>query len=355
MRRRLRGTPGMRMQAGMLTEPEELSPVCAAVLADRYLAPGETTPEQVFRRVAHALAAAEAPDRRTHFARLFYVNMLHGAIGAGRIMANAGVDRQATMVNCFVHPIVGPGAQVAGAADIDRALKQAQVTLRMGGGVGYDFSAVAPMDALQTGKTAGPVASAKSSSVSTALARRLHWPTLAVARRWPCCAVTIRTLPHSSRQNVGASAGRPSTYRLPSRTPSCRRSPMMHSGAYNIVPSLVHRGAPPAPTCWTTATGAMQRCPHGNCGTCLSKPRITAPSLGCCSSTRSTPPTTLPNSKPLPRPTLAANSLCRLGELRARPDQPVQMDPASVRSGRAADVRLCQFWASGAHPGPDAR
>lgn len=155
MRRRLRGTPGMWMQAGMLTEPEELSPVCAAVLADRYLAPGETTPEQVFRRVAHALAAAEAPDRRTHFARLFYVNMLHGAIGAERIMANAGVDRQATMVNCFVHPIVGPGAQVAGAADIDRALKQAQVTLRMGGGVGYDFSAVAPMDALQTGEDGG--------------------------------------------------------------------------------------------------------------------------------------------------------------------------------------------------------
>lgn len=137
--------------------PEVLPPVCAAVLADRYLAPGETTREHVFRRVAHALAAAEAPDRRAHFARLFYANMLHGAIGAGRIMANAGVARQATMVNCFVHPIVGPGVQIAAASDIERALSQAQVTLRMGGGVGYDFSPVAPRAALQAQAGTGSV------------------------------------------------------------------------------------------------------------------------------------------------------------------------------------------------------
>lgn len=112
------------MGAEMRIASEVLPPVCAAVLADRYLAPGESTREQVFRRVAHALAAAEAPERRAHFARLFYANMLHGAIGAGRIMANAGVARQATMVNCFVQPIVGPGVQIAGAGDVDRALAQ---------------------------------------------------------------------------------------------------------------------------------------------------------------------------------------------------------------------------------------
>ncbi|QIK20325.1 adenosylcobalamin-dependent ribonucleoside-diphosphate reductase [Ralstonia solanacearum] len=139
----------------MLTGPEALSPVCAAVLADRYLAPGETTREQVFRRVARALAAVEEPDRRAQYSRLFYANMLHGAIGAGRIMANAGVVRQATMANCFVHPIVGPGVLVASATDIELALERAQVTLRMGGGVGYDFSAVAPTDALQAGAGGG--------------------------------------------------------------------------------------------------------------------------------------------------------------------------------------------------------
>ena len=145
------------MGAEMRIASEVLPPVCAAVLADRYLAPGESTREQVFRRVAHALAAAEAPERRAHFARLFYANMLHGAIGAGRIMANAGVARQATMVNCFVQPIVGPGVQIAGACDVDRALAQVQVTLRMGGGVGYDFSPVAPRAALQAKVGTGSV------------------------------------------------------------------------------------------------------------------------------------------------------------------------------------------------------
>ncbi|MGC5887477.1 adenosylcobalamin-dependent ribonucleoside-diphosphate reductase [Ralstonia pseudosolanacearum] len=143
------------VRAEMQIEPEVLSPISRAVLADRYLAPGETTREQVFGRVARALAVAEASDRRAHFARLFYANMLHGAIGAGRIMANAGVARQATMVNCFVHPIVGSGVLVAEAADIERALEQTQVTLRMGGGVGYDFSAVAPIDSLQAQTDSG--------------------------------------------------------------------------------------------------------------------------------------------------------------------------------------------------------
>lgn len=127
---------------------DSASTVCDAVLADRYLAPGEAARDDVFRRVARALAAAEPPDRRRDAARQFYGNMLRGAIGAGRIMANAGTGKNATMVNCFVHPIVGPDVPVARQSDIARALAQATTTLRMGGGVGYDFSSVAPADAL---------------------------------------------------------------------------------------------------------------------------------------------------------------------------------------------------------------
>ncbi|VVE27420.1 adenosylcobalamin-dependent ribonucleoside-diphosphate reductase [Pandoraea terrigena] len=134
---------------------DSVSTVCDAVLADRYLAPGETGRDQVFRRVARALAEAEPPDRRRHAARQFYGNMLRGAIGAGRIMANAGTSKIATMVNCFVHPIVGPDVSVAGQADIARALAQATTTLRMGGGVGYDFSPVAPADALVSASDSG--------------------------------------------------------------------------------------------------------------------------------------------------------------------------------------------------------
>lgn len=123
--------------------------ISESVLADRYLAPGETTRRQAFKRVARALAAIEPPARRTHVARLFYANMLHGAIGAGRIMANAGTSHRATMVNCFVHPVGSTTDQagVASAAQIEAALAAARATLAMGGGVGYDFSPVAPADA----------------------------------------------------------------------------------------------------------------------------------------------------------------------------------------------------------------
>lgn len=125
-------------------------PVCSAVLVDRYAAPGETSPQQVFQRVAHALAACECDTAREDVARRFCENMVGGAIGAGRIMANAGRARDATMINCFVHPIGEGGHDAAPVTprQLDQAIADARVTLRMGGGVGYDFSAVAPRDAL---------------------------------------------------------------------------------------------------------------------------------------------------------------------------------------------------------------
>ncbi|WP_116136565.1 adenosylcobalamin-dependent ribonucleoside-diphosphate reductase [Trinickia diaoshuihuensis] len=118
--------------------------ICASVLADRYLAPGESDRRDVFRRVALALAAVEPEPLRNRVAARFYRNMLRGAIGAGRIMANAGTTQPGTMVNCFVQPLCPPQRRVALADDIERALSDARATLSMGGGVGYDFSAIAP-------------------------------------------------------------------------------------------------------------------------------------------------------------------------------------------------------------------
>lgn len=112
------------------------------VFADRYARPGEATRLDTYRRVAMALARCEAaPDRARHAAR-FFDNFLAGAIGAGRIMANAGTGDDATMVNCFVQPAIdtAPG----GPASVDAALARAVRTLRMGGGVGYDFTPVPP-------------------------------------------------------------------------------------------------------------------------------------------------------------------------------------------------------------------
>ncbi|PTX10627.1 adenosylcobalamin-dependent ribonucleoside-diphosphate reductase [Achromobacter mucicolens] len=127
-------------------------PACARVLLDRYAACGEHDAAQVYARVAVALAQAETPARRASAAKAFLLNMQRGAIGAGRIMANAGTEARATMVNCFVQPVGGPQASLSFQAGLQQALE----TLAMGGGVGYDFSALPPLAASPRGRATAP-------------------------------------------------------------------------------------------------------------------------------------------------------------------------------------------------------
>ena len=71
----------------------------------KFLKAGETGVEDVYRRVARALASAEAEPLRAKYEALFLENLHAGAIGAGRIMSAAGTDIQATLINCFVQPV----------------------------------------------------------------------------------------------------------------------------------------------------------------------------------------------------------------------------------------------------------
>ncbi|RYF38486.1 MAG: hypothetical protein EOO25_17065, partial [Comamonadaceae bacterium] len=65
------------------------------VLREKYLKAGENGAEDVYLRVARALASVEPePDRARHEA-LFLANLRAGAIGAGRIMSAAGTAIQA--------------------------------------------------------------------------------------------------------------------------------------------------------------------------------------------------------------------------------------------------------------------
>ncbi len=136
-----------------------LQPISADVLAEKYAKADEATIEDVQRRVARALAAAEADSERWE-AEFFRVQQ-RGFIPAGRILSAAGTDLAATLINCFVQP-VGDAMRglEGGKPGIMDALSQAAETMRRGGGVGYDFSRIRPQGAEVKGtasKASGPV------------------------------------------------------------------------------------------------------------------------------------------------------------------------------------------------------
>ena len=125
-------------------------PITTDVLREKYLKGSEATQEDLFARVARALASAEPAEHRVLWEQRFLENLRAGAIGAGRIMSAAGTPLAATLINCFVQPV---GDSIQGRDDegfpgIYEALREAAETMRRGGGVGYDFSRIRPRGAL---------------------------------------------------------------------------------------------------------------------------------------------------------------------------------------------------------------
>ncbi|WP_028490866.1 adenosylcobalamin-dependent ribonucleoside-diphosphate reductase [Thioalkalivibrio sp. ALJ15] len=148
------------------TSPDvPLQPSSASIWAERYQlrdARGEPVDASVgamFDRVAGALAAVEAPDKRASIEREFRWALDNGAIPAGRILANAGAEAykpQTTLINCTVSRTIRDSLQ----AILD-ANTAAGLTLKAGAGIGYDFSTLRPKGALVAGAgapTNGPVA-----------------------------------------------------------------------------------------------------------------------------------------------------------------------------------------------------
>ncbi len=145
--------------------PQDLTatqPISQDVLAEKYLKPGESGLEDLYRRVARALASVEKPEQRAEWEQKFLDNLHQGAIGAGRIMSAAGTEIQATLINCFVQPVGDciQGVDDEGFPGIYEALREAAETMRRGGGVGYDFSSIRPQGAHVKGtqsRASGPV------------------------------------------------------------------------------------------------------------------------------------------------------------------------------------------------------
>jgi ribonucleoside-diphosphate reductase alpha chain len=140
------------MKRDSTSRPQDFAatqPISQDVLREKYLKAGETGAEDVYRRVARALASVEPEAKRAHHEALFLANLHAGAIGAGRIMSAAGTKIQATLINCFVQPVGDciQGMDDEGYPGIYEALREAAETMRRGGGVGYDFSRIRPRGA----------------------------------------------------------------------------------------------------------------------------------------------------------------------------------------------------------------
>ncbi len=129
------------------------------VLLEKYAKGNEQTADDVRRRVARALAAVEEHPAR--WEKEFFDALAGGFIPGGRVNSAAGTDLQATLINCFVQPVGDSVSHtVDGRPGIYVALQEAAETMRRGGGVGYDFSAIRPKGAFVRGthsSASGPV------------------------------------------------------------------------------------------------------------------------------------------------------------------------------------------------------
>jgi ribonucleoside-diphosphate reductase alpha chain len=101
---------------------------------------GDGSFAETARRVARAVAAAEAPDVRDVWEERFRDAVEDFRfIPAGRVLAGAGTERSVTLFNCFVMGAIPDSLDC-----IFEHLRQAALTMQQGGGVGMDFSTIRP-------------------------------------------------------------------------------------------------------------------------------------------------------------------------------------------------------------------
>jgi len=126
------------------------------VWSSKYRFPDPSGREQsvaaTWRRVAHALAAAEPEDGEGWEARFFSILENFRFLPGGRILAGAGTGRNVTLFNCFVMGTIEDSI-----GSIFRILHESAVTMQQGGGIGCDFSTLRPRGTQAHG--AGTVAS----------------------------------------------------------------------------------------------------------------------------------------------------------------------------------------------------
>ncbi|MDI3518873.1 MAG: ribonucleoside-diphosphate reductase alpha chain [Caldanaerobacter sp.] len=117
-------------------------------LKDREGKPVEKKPEEMFKRVAKAIATNEKEEE------MFYKVMSEWKfIPGGRILAGAGTGREVTYFNCFVIPVEANDPKKGNdsrAAIMDTIAKMLEINSR-GGGVGINWSTLRPRGAYVKG------------------------------------------------------------------------------------------------------------------------------------------------------------------------------------------------------------
>jgi ribonucleoside-diphosphate reductase alpha chain len=123
--------------------PRKPSDIAQQIWAMKYRYGEEANVQDTLRRVATAVAMAEAPNLREAYAAQFYEAMFDFRfLPAGRILAGAGTGRAVTLFNCFVMNKIGDSIP-----EIFANLNEAAQTLQQGGGIGHDFSSLRPQGA----------------------------------------------------------------------------------------------------------------------------------------------------------------------------------------------------------------
>nr|WP_299831474.1 adenosylcobalamin-dependent ribonucleoside-diphosphate reductase [uncultured Roseobacter sp.] len=117
----------------------------------------DQTVSDTWKRVAHGLTENEKPSDRQAVASQFYDAMAsYKLLPGGRILSGCGTARDVTLSNTFVMQEIPDS--VEGIMD---TAKQAALTMKMGGGIGFDFSTLRPKGTGVAGldcPAAGPLA-----------------------------------------------------------------------------------------------------------------------------------------------------------------------------------------------------
>ncbi len=96
-----------------------------------------------FREAMNRIAAVLKDDDR-HFADFRETLLNMRFMPAGRIQAAIGSTKQVTPYNCYVSGTIADSF-VSGERNIMQMASEAAATMRMGGGIGYDFSTLRPL------------------------------------------------------------------------------------------------------------------------------------------------------------------------------------------------------------------